>query len=120
MKTPDDAVEQWLRSTPPLPEIPDDGFSARVVTAAYQHRQSTINWTRWGACVLGAIAGIGLAVGNGATVADVSTASENFGRAFAGDFSRLANPTLLFAITATLASIGIAYLPKAIFARMRK
>lgn len=63
----DAALEGWLRTSAPLPPLPDDGFSRRVLTALPPPvpRFSARTWACVGGAVVGVvIAGIGAATGS--------------------------------------------------------
>lgn len=110
-RPPDDAqFEGWLRSAAPLPILPDDGFSQRVLAALPASRRRAGISPRALAIAVGALAGIGLATVTFATGARADFTLPATGIEFSDTLAQLADPKLHIALGITVVSLGFVFL----------
>ena len=94
------------RAAPPLP---DDGFSARVVTALPTTPQPAPTWPRTVFCVGGALLGVGFAFWQGVRLPDLKLGLVQFEGLAASSIQFFGDPLFAAAIVLTLASLLVAF-----------
>jgi hypothetical protein len=101
----DDQIEAWLRSNAALPAIPDDGFSAQVMTALPPRSTPPSKATRQWFCTGGALAGIGVALAEMAGSADLPPNLATLEHELHRTLAQLATPAAGVAVVVTAASL---------------
>jgi hypothetical protein len=111
LKTPspdDRRVDAWLRQPPP--ELPDAGFSARVLAALPPQKTAT-PWvpSRTLLCTLALMAGMALAFSRGISSSGTATNPEQWREISANLAPLLTNPWLGLSLAITAASLFMAF-----------
>ena len=103
----DPRLEAMLRSA--APNLPDDGFSTRVLAALPQAVEQRVSWRRALFCVVGAGVGVSLALWQGVSWPELQSGIERFATTLANAGPSLANPMFAAALVVTLLSLLVAF-----------
>ena len=110
LNSPSDAdrrLEALLRQA--QPELPDHGFSTRVLAALPREKTVGRMPSRLMLCTIGSVAGAVFAVGHGITPSELDAAADRLNESLASVAPLATNPGLLAALAITGASLLFAF-----------